>query len=185
MGNLLRNRSAAEQVSEMTEGVSFLPVDPGLPLPYHSVLEIWVLHYLLWWVSTALNREGKSLQTGFLSQSTSNATNVSREPRSWTERWTRSHSSPGVSITISIHSLGDGGLGSGAGAWKSPQTQTKLDNWLELRSWWSDPKWPAVSCFTGGKFFIHQRNIKDDTWFFTQVWVSQLRCRLGKEDKMH
>lgn len=82
MGNLLRNRSAAEQVSEMTEGVSFLPVDPGLPLPYHSVLEIWVLHYLLWWVSTALNREGKSLQTGFLSQSTSNATNVSREPRS-------------------------------------------------------------------------------------------------------
>ena len=82
MGNLLRNRSAAEQVSEMTEGVSFLPVDPGLPPPSHSVLEIRVLHYLLWWVSTALNREGKSLQTGFLSQSTSSATNVSREPRS-------------------------------------------------------------------------------------------------------
>ena len=154
MGNLLRNRSAAEQVSEMTEGVSFLPVDPGLPPPSHSVLEIWVLHYLLWWVSTALNREGKSLQTGFLSQSTSSATNVSREPRSWAERWTWSHSSPGVSSTISIHSLGDGGLG--LGAWKSPQTQTKLDNSLQLRSWWSDPKWPAVSCFTGGKLYTRE-----------------------------
>lgn len=64
MGNLLRNRSGAEQVSEMAEGVSFLPVDPGLPPPSHSVLGIWVLHSLLWWVSTALNREGRSPQMG-------------------------------------------------------------------------------------------------------------------------
>ena len=60
MGNLLRKRLTAEQVSEMAEGVSFLLVDPGLPPPSHSVLGIWVLHSLLWWVSTALNREGKS-----------------------------------------------------------------------------------------------------------------------------
>lgn len=76
MGNLLRNRSAAEQVSEMAEGVSFLPLEPGLPPPSHSVLGIWVLLYLLWWVSTTPD------VTGFLSRSTSSATNVSREPRS-------------------------------------------------------------------------------------------------------
>lgn len=178
MGNLLRNRSAAEQVSEMAEGVSFLPLEPGLPPPSHSVLGIWVLLYLLWWVSTTPD------VTGFLSRSTSSATNVSREPRSWAERWTRSHSSSGVSITISIHSLVRWRLGVGVGGLEISPNTNKAGQLTGTQILMVRPK--VTSCFMlHRREIIDQGNIKDDTWFFTQVWVSKLQCRLWKEDKMH
>lgn len=113
--------------------------------------------------------------------STSSATNVSREPRSWAERWTWSHSSSWASITISIHSLVEmeaWGWGWGPG---NPQTETKLDNWLN-----SDPDGQTQSdqlfhASHEGNYI--PGNIKDDTWFFTQVWVSNSNVGYGKKTR--
>ena len=122
--------------------------------------------------------------TGFLSRSTSSATNVSREPRSWAERWTRSHSSSGVSITISIHSLVRWRLGVGVGGLEISPNTNKAGQLTGTQILMVRPK--VTSCFMlHRREIIDQGNIKDDTWFFTQVWVSKLQCRLRKEDKMH
>ena len=122
-------------------------------------------------------------EAGFLSRSTSSTTNVSRakvmsrkvnmvplKPWSYhhylhsqTRRWRLGVGGGGLKISPNTNKAGQ-------------LTGTQI---LMVR--------PEVT----SRFMLHRReiihegNIKDDTWFFTQVWVSTPWCRLGKEDKMH